>query len=157
MWALYATVSAPLALLAVDRSFYHQPPDMATVEPYAAISSISSDGRCALMRPGAAISRGCRLLVRGFAVDSERGLPANDVFVQVDDRQMVRARTSLPSPLVRDVYIDDALADSGISATLDTRRYSDGPHTIKLKIIERRSPSGLPSRNADTFVVRNPS
>lgn len=154
LWALYASVSAPVALLALDRSFYHQPPDRATIEPYAQITSVGVARPCRAGKPNLAVVRGCGLLVTGFAVDSERGLPANEVFVQLDGGPLVRARTLLPSPLLRDVYIDDALADGGFSATLDTRRYGYGPHLLRLRIVERRAPRGLLSQSSVSFAIR---
>jgi hypothetical protein len=154
LWAVYASVSAPLALRALDRSFYHQPPDRATVEAYAQITGVAVARPCKATPQEVAIVRGCELLVTGFAVDSERGLPATEVLVQVDGGPNVRARTALPSLLLRDVYIDDALADSGFSATLDTRRYGDGPHSLRLRIVERRAPGGLLSQSSVSFAIR---
>jgi hypothetical protein len=156
-WALYAAVSAPFALAALDRSFYHQPAQTLKNEAYAQILDVKPQGACARMAAATlSVRRGCKLVLSGYAIDSERGLPARDVFLTVDGRRALRATTMTPSPLVRDVYGDDELADSGFTATLDTASLSAGRHTIALEVVERRAPRGLPAQDVISFEVRAP-
>jgi hypothetical protein len=156
-WALYAGVSAPFALAALDRNFYHQPMQTLKNEPYARILDVTPQGACATT-PAATLSvlRGCKLALSGYALDSERGLPAREVYLTVDGRQAIRATTMTPSPLVRDVYGDDELADSGFTATLDTATLGAGRHAIGLDVVERRAPRGLAGPDEVSFEVRAP-
>ncbi len=77
-WALYASVAAPLAVVAMERGFYHR----SNVVPRAEIGSIESiaiDGRGVQDFAGIRVPAGASLSIAGSALDTSLGLPAKDV------------------------------------------------------------------------------
>jgi hypothetical protein len=142
-WALYAAVAAPLAVVALNRQFYHS----SNVSPSAEIGSIDMvavDGRKVPDFADIRVPAGALLTVAGFALDTSLGLPANDVRYRFDDGPERRATTGLPDAFLPTVYNDPALIGSGFVFRTSTSGLRQGPHELFIAAREQRSPEGLP-------------
>lgn len=135
-WAASSAAAAAFALGALQATFYAPAPPP-QVEPYAQIAAAAQTLR---------VRRGAALAVDGFAIDGERGLPADAVDVVVDGTLRARAVVHQPSPRAALQLNDAAVADAGFSATLQTGTWAYGPHVVTALVREARRPDGLPAR-----------
>jgi hypothetical protein len=151
-WALYASVAAPLAVVAMERGFYHR----SNVVPRAEIGSIESiaiDGRGVQDFAGIRVPAGASLSIAGSALDTSLGLPAKDVRYRFDDGSERRASTGLEDPAFPAIYNDPALTGSGFAFRASTNGLRPGPHRLLISAREQRSPEGLPLASLSFTVI----
>jgi hypothetical protein len=151
-WALYAAVAAPLAVVAMERGFYHN----SNIVPSAEIGSIESiavDGTAVPNVGDIRVPRGASLAIAGSALDSSLGLPARDVGYRIDEGPERRAATGLTDRLLPATYNDPALIDGGFAFRFSTTGLRPGAHQVLVFARERRSPEGLPLASLSFTVI----
>jgi hypothetical protein len=134
----YACLAATAAPGAIERRFYAAPVHPADRETWALVQRLGPY-RITSFDPAVAMTFAPNAVVpvKGVAIDSRSDLPAQSVELLVDGRVRAKARLGYPDPLILDNMHDDALLDSGFTATLDLHGLAPGPHELRLAIGER--------------------
>jgi hypothetical protein len=142
-WLCYAVVSAPAAVIAMERGFY----DARYVVPnfeLGQVESIAFDGRTRTDLTNLRIPEGVLASVRGSVLDTSLGLPAGDVRFRLDGGPARSARTHVPDRALWIVFNDQRLANGGFTFDFSTNGLKPGVHELSIAAYEARAPYGLP-------------
>jgi len=142
---------APISLAAMQRNFYGQKertPSVAFLSDVIGLGGVTYSGSNEAI-PKIVASRG--FTIRGYAVDSISGLPADRVVIELDGARIRQISTGRPEPEIASLYHDGALNGSGFEVRLDTTHWTPGMHTIALAI---RSNGGVLMAFPRTLEVR---
>jgi len=151
-WALYAAITAPLAVVAMERGFYHGSNIVPSAE-VGSIEAIAIDGRAVRSFSNIRVRAGASLSIAGAALDSSLGLPAKDVRYRIDDGPERNATTGLEDRLFPATYTDPALTQSGFAFRASTIGLRAGTHQLLIVARERRAPEGLPLASLSFVVI----
>lgn len=133
MMAAYSVLASVLALNAMNEDFYRAlgvPRFESVADVYdvrnAAGEPFPKDHRVLVDRPQT-------VRIDGYAVDMLSGLPARDVYAEIDGHARVSAdRVDLYYPEVARVFNDDRLTNTGFSMSIPARDLGPGPHELRL-------------------------
>ncbi len=139
--ALYAMLTSPAALLAMERSFYTSRAEIPATE-IGALTGASIDGHDVPV-DRLTLRRGSVLSLEGAALDTSHGVPAADIRYQLDGRPARGAETRRPNDYLSSLYNDPSLLKSGFRVAISTKSLKPGKHHIVFYAFENRVRYGL--------------
>ncbi len=150
-WCAYSVLSAPAAVIAMQRSFYHGGDERPTYA-IGRVESVTIDGHPADPR-NITVPAGSSVTVRGDALDTSIGLPADDVRYRIDGGVERRTLTRLPDTMLAAYFNDHLLERAGFRFGVRSTELGAGSHEVTISVHEAHDTETLPIATIGVSVV----